>query len=102
MTIIINNIVWNISFEPADSPKLKKHLGEFSVGACDLQNHCIYINENARGDFLKKILLHEITHAFIYSYDLSFDYLKEEYIADFVASYGEAILDIYKKIEGTV
>lgn len=101
MTIAINDIIWNISFEPTNSPKLKKPLGESSVGVCDLKNHCIYINENAQGEFLKKILLHEITHAFIYSYGLSFDYLKEEYLADFIASYGEEILSIYKKIKGT-
>ena len=43
---------------------------------------------------LKKVLCHEITHAAMFSYNININVEQEELIADFVATYGEEIIDI--------
>jgi hypothetical protein len=44
--------------------------GEYTVGACDNLTRTIYLSETLSGDFLKKVLCHEITHAAMFSYNV--------------------------------
>lgn len=52
---------------------------------------------------LKKVLAHELTHAAIFSYDISLKPEEEELIADLVGTYGEEIINntnlLFKQIK---
>jgi hypothetical protein len=66
--------------------------GSLSVGACDDASKTIYLNGNLRGDFLKKVLCHEITHAVLFRYNVELWPAEEELLADLIATYGEEII----------
>lgn len=72
--------------------------GEYSIGACDNLTRTIYINETLSGDLLKKVLCHEITHAAMFSYNVSLTIEQEEIIADIISTYGEQIVYITNKV----
>ena len=71
----INGEEWDILAVSEYHPKLMRSDGNFSVSSCDDDNKTIYVNKTLQGNFLKKVLCHEITHAAMFSYnvDLSYD-----------------------------
>ena len=95
---LINNVYWKLAFVSPDFPLLMRMSGEYSIGACDNLTRTIYINETLRGDLLKKVLCHEITHAAMFSYNVSLTIEQEEIIADIISTYGEQIVYITNKV----
>ncbi len=95
---LINNIYWKLAFVSPDFPLLQRESGEYSIGACDNLTRTIYINETLRDKLLKKVLCHEITHAAMFSYNVSLTPEQEELIADLISTYGEQIIYITNKI----
>lgn len=77
-----------------------------SVAACDNETKTIYVNDTLQGQFLRKVLCHEITHAAMFSYNVRLTLDQEELIADILATYGDEIISItnkvFKKIIGEV
>ena len=78
--------------------------GSLSVAACDDTTKTIYINNQLKGNFLHKVLCHEITHAAMFSYNIYLSLEQEELLADLIATYGNEIINItnkvFKKIKG--
>ena len=72
--------------------------GSLSVGACDDASKTIYLNGNLRGDFLKKVLCHELTHAAMFSYGVDLTLEQEEIVADLIATYGEEIIQMTNQL----
>ena len=50
--------------------KLSKHNGLKALGSCDDKTSTIYINRRLEEDKLYHVLCHEITHAFMFSYNI--------------------------------
>lgn len=77
--------------------------GIYTLGSCDDPTSTIYINENVSNKKLKKVLAHELTHAAIFSYNISLKPEEEELIADLVGTYGEEIINntnlLFKQIK---
>ena len=78
----------------ANHPMLIRNDGSLSVGACDDTSKTIYLNENLHGDFLKKVLCHELTHAAMFSYNVYLSLEQEELLAELICTYGEEIITI--------
>lgn len=95
---LINDTYWKLAFVSPDFPLLQRESGEYSIGACDNLTRTIYINETLRDKLLKKVLCHEITHAAMFSYNVSLTPEQEELIADLISTYGEQIIYITNKI----
>ena len=95
---LINNIYWKLAFVSPDFPLLMRPNGEYSVGACDNLTRTIYINDTLYGNFLKKVLCHQITHAAMFSYNVNLSIEQEELIADLISTYGEEIIYTTNKI----
>jgi hypothetical protein len=68
--------------------------GSISIGACDDASKTIYLNGNLRGNLLKKVLCHELTHAAMFSYNVELSLEQEEVLAEIIATYGEEIINI--------
>lgn len=95
---LINNTYWKLAFVSPDFPLLRRKSGEYSIGACDNLTRTIYINETLTGKRLKKVLCHEITHAAMFSYNVSLTLEQEEIIADIISTYGDEIIYITNKV----
>ena len=95
---LINNVYWKLAFVSPDFPLLRRMSGDYSIGACDNLTRTIYINETLTGDLLKKVLSHEITHAAMFSYNVSLTVEQEEIIADIISTYGEEIVYVTNKV----
>lgn len=95
---LINDTYWKLAFVSPDFPLLQRESGDYSIGACDNLTRTIYINETLRDKLLKKVLCHEITHAAMFSYNVSLTPEQEELIADLISTYGEQIIYITNKI----
>lgn len=91
---IINNEYWRIAFVPPNDISLLKPNGDFAIGACDDYTKTIYLSNLLYGDKMKRVLCHEITHAAMFSYNVSLSLVQEELIAELMATFGEEIIDI--------
>lgn len=94
----INGFGWRIFAVSSTHPILTMPNGKKSVGVCDKETFKIYIDENLEGNYLKKVICHEIVHAAMFSYGVSLTTEEEEVIADLIATYGEEIMDITNSI----
>jgi len=95
---VINGVSWKLSIVPEDFPLLRRPAGDYAIGACDNLMRTIYINENLRGDLLKKVLCHEITHAAMFSYNVDLTLDQEELVADLISTYGDEIILVTNRI----
>lgn len=68
--------------------------GSYTVGVTDNNLKIIFLNDKLHGDFLRKVLCHEITHCFCFSYGIYLPIEVEETIADFVATYGKDVVSL--------
>ena len=98
----INNITWEIFTVPYNSPELRKPDGTFAYGMCDKWTTTIYVSDELYGEFFKKVLCHEITHAAMFSYGIDLSYEEEELIADLISSYGAEVIDITNRMFNTI
>lgn len=98
MIFIINGISWKLKFVPPQYPLLQRLNGEYTIGACDNLTRTIYISENLGGKLLRKVLCHQITHAAMFSYNVSLSLEQEQLVADLISTYGDEIIQITNKI----
>lgn len=100
----INGVEWRILAVPPLDGTLYRSDGSLSVAACDNATKTIYINNTLEGDFLRKVLCHEIVHAAMFSYNVIVSIEQEELLADLIATYGDEIIfitnKVFKKIKG--
>ena len=89
---------WQVHFVPPFHSQLEKTPGNFALGVCDDTTKEIYINKNLKGNYLKRVLTHELTHAAAYSYGANLTYEEHEFLAEFVAHNGKKIIETTDKI----
>lgn len=94
MKFYMNGIGWNVYKVHANSYELTRSDGSVTVGMCDGKKCAIFLCENLRGAFLRKVFIHEVCHSAIFSYGLELDMEQEEFLCDFVASYGDEIFEV--------
>jgi hypothetical protein len=91
---IINGERWRVLFVPARDVSLLKPDGTFAIGACDDYTKTIYLKNTLTGKYLEKVLSHEITHAAMFSYNVSLSLEQEELVAELMSTFGEEIVDL--------
>lgn len=96
--IKFNNIEWDLFFVNPTHYQLDMGNGKFALGVCDDDLKTIYINKQLKPYYLKQALAHELTHAAAFSYNLNLTREEHEYLADFIMSHGENIVDITDNI----
>lgn len=98
---IMNGYFWRVLRVPPDSPMLVDRTGLARVATTDPQTQCVYISDQIEGDFLHRVLLHELGHVVMLSYGLILtlrsrlpEYLwidAEEWCCNLIADYGAEI-----------
>lgn len=106
----MNNRFWRIKYVDPLDPILIDRTNNLTVAVTDSYDNCIYISNNLYGDFLLKVLIHELGHCALVSYGLidrihSMVYPKywieaEEFVCNFIADYGFRIFSIAYKTLG--
>lgn len=104
----MNNILWHVKEVDPNSPKLIDRTGTRTVATTDPINHIVNIAKTLKGDFYNTVLIHELGHCTLVSFDL-LNYIHErvpkeywvdieELICNIIADYGLKIFSIAKKI----
>lgn len=98
MILNINGINWKLIFVSPYSEELKRSDGSYTYGVTDANKKCIYVSNKIFGKFMKKVLCHEIVHAYIISNDIYLPIETEEYICSSIAEYGDIVLKISNEV----
>lgn len=106
----MNGILWRIVFVDPESSMLIDRTGRKTVATTDPITNCVYLADNLHGNFLKKVIIHELGHCAMISYDLIDDIHSmvdedhwidvEEWICNFISDYGEMIFSSMRSILG--
>lgn len=94
MIFTINNRIWRVVFVNANSDLLRRSNGTITVGTTDGSTNCIYLSNLLKGAFLRKVYIHEVCHAAVFSYGIMLSLEQEEFLCDFIATYGDEVFAI--------
>ena len=100
--IKINGVIWRILLVPPYHPGLKRSDRIFSLGCCDYITKTIYLSKDIQDRYIKKVLCHELVHAFMFSYKIDLSLEEEEKVADLISTYGQSIVDTSNKISQNI
>lgn len=63
----VGNDWWSVRMVGPDSPALIDRTGSRCLGTTDPSCHCVYLSDTIKGDMLARVLVHEMTHATLWS-----------------------------------
>lgn len=106
----MNGLLWHVQFVSPTDRHLIDRTNTFRVATTDPQSLTIYLSTLLQGDFLRRVLLHELGHATMVSYGL-IDYIHsvvfpeywvevEEWVCNFLADYGDQVFSVARDILG--
>lgn len=98
MRFQVNGVHWEIVFVNSNSDDLRRDDGSITLGVCDNNVKCIFISNALRGLLYERVLIHELTHAWIFSYGIYLTLEQEEFVCEFVSNYGRSILSMADKL----
>ena len=97
----MNGYVWRVMTVPPHSPFLIDRSNTPRLATTDPTALTVYLSTDLYGDMLSTVLLHELGHCAIFSYDLLDDIHSavlpqhweeaEEWVCNFIADYGRDI-----------
>ena len=70
----------------------------YRLGTCHKSEEIIYLSNNMNDELFGRVLIHELTHAFIYASGMGQVSWQEENVADFCEAHFQEIYDIYSKL----
>lgn len=94
----MNGDLWHVKIVGPYSPKLVDRTGKLTVATTDPVTFCVYLSDRLSGDFFNTVLIHELGHCAMISFNL-IDYIRfhvpqkywidmEEFMCNFIADYG--------------
>lgn len=91
----------NYLIKVVDSDNKMLIMGDYyKLGVCHKDLNEIYLANNMKPEMFKRVLIHELTHAFIFVCGMEQVKWEEENIADFVEAHLLEIYEIYQKVLG--
>lgn len=107
----MNGYLWNVRFVNPDDNILVDRTLRKTIGVTDPETMTIYLSENLRGELLNRVLIHELSHCVMFSYNLVSEIHKmckkkywfemEEFCANLLADYGRQVFSIAYSILGS-
>ena len=92
MDVVINGIIWHV-YLTNNQNNLMTSYGQITFGVTDVNNKTIYIYSKLNDYMLNKVLIHELTHAWIFSYNYYLTIDEEEFLCSFIDTYANDILN---------
>lgn len=96
MTFKINGIPWTIQIKSANDCIFKDDDNEY-LGFCEYSTQTIILRDDTPKELLEQTLIHELTHAFVFSFGLSGYKFDEEKLCNFVGAHLKRIHKITKR-----
>lgn len=106
----MNGYLWHIEFVNPNDDQLVDRTGVRTVATTDPITMSVYLSNRLRGEFLTRVLLHELSHCVMISFNLLDDIHRmvkpyywieaEEWVCNFIADYGMKIFSIAYSILG--
>jgi len=95
----INDLMWDIKWVKATDKNLCANKDEDVCGITHFNATTIYMNRECPRELIYKTLVHELTHATLFSYGLGqYETFTEENVCDIMDSYGLQILTLANDI----
>lgn len=69
----MNGLKWSVRFTSPNNPVLVDRTNVFTVAVTDPATMTVYIADNLRGEFLNRVLIHELGHCAMVSFGLLAD-----------------------------
>lgn len=92
--IKINGMIWKIILVSPYHPELMHKKGPPAIGCCNDLTKTIYISNSLTKSLTKEVLLHEIVHAIMFSYNVEISDENEEIVAMIISTYGKEIMNL--------
>lgn len=106
----MNGYVWRIKIVNPKDHKLVDRTRNLRVATTDPNTFCVYLSEDLKGDFLFQVLVHELAHCTMISFDMINEIHRmvypeywieaEEWICNFIADYGMQMFKIAYSVVG--
>lgn len=97
MLIKINDLKWQVRFADRDDERLVSDNTK-CLGITYFNELQIFLSNDMPDELCKQTIIHELTHAFIFSYGIHLYTDDEEAVCDFVGAYLSKIYDLTNKI----
>lgn len=95
---VLNGYFWKVEYVDEADPVLIDRTGTRTVATTDPDKYTVYLSRALSGDFLVKVVLHELGHCAMHSFGLVKDIHRmvypemwieaEEWVCNFFADYG--------------
>lgn len=109
-SFVMNGIFWRVETVDPDSPYLIDRTNQYKLATTDPNIYCVYLSSKLYGSQLETVLIHELGHCVMISYDLLgiiHDMVRpeywidmEEWVCNFIADYGLSIFKTAKDVIG--
>ena len=106
----MNGLRWRVRFTYPTDPVLVDRTGTLTIGVTDSATMTIYLSNQLNGEFLNRVLIHELGHCVMYSYGLIDEIHRmckrrfwidmEEFCANLLANYGNQVFGLTYSILG--
>jgi hypothetical protein len=96
MTFKINGIPWTIQMKSGKNPIFTDDDNEY-LGFCEYSTQTIILRNDMPTELIEQTLIHELTHAFVFSFGLSGYKFDEEKLCNFVGAHLKRIHKITKQ-----
>lgn len=106
----MNGMHWSIRWTNPADPILIDRTNVFTCAVTDPDTMAIYLSNQLKGEFLNRVLIHELGHCVMYSYNLISDIHRmckrrywiemEEFCANLLADYGNQVFGLAYSILG--
>lgn len=106
----MNGLKWSVRFTSPNNPVLVDRTNVLTVAVTDPATMTVYIADNLREEFLNRVLIHELGHCAMVSFNLLADLHRmvkkrywieaEEWCCNLLADYGSLIYGIAYSVLG--
>ena len=98
MKIKIHNDVWKVKLVDANAKKMNPDPDSYNFGLTEYKELLISIMDGRSESVTRSTLIHELVHAFLFSYGHTVE--GEEAMCDFFGVHGDEIIDLTNQIIG--
>lgn len=106
----MGDLLWRVCRCLPDDPILVDRTGRLTLATTDPKTLTVYLSEELTGEELNRVLVHEMGHCALYSFDLleairrmtypAYWVEAEEWVCNFIADYGMQIFSAARHVLG--